>query len=96
MPDWKSTERLVRTIAKNYKLPYFTISPTYAICPDHGYINDEQFNCPIYKKPAKVYSRMTGYYRSVQNWNVGKVQEYQEYKDRKLYQEKDSTNALRV
>ncbi|MDY5730397.1 MAG: ribonucleoside triphosphate reductase [Eubacteriales bacterium] len=76
LPDWQSTANLVRSIAENYKLPYYTISPTYSVCADHGYIKGEHFHCPTCGKPSEVYSRITGYYRPVQNWNAGKAQEY--------------------
>ena len=82
LPDWKSAAALVRKIAENHKLPYYTMSPTYAVCADHGYITGEQFTCPICGKKTEVYSRITGYYRPVQNWNDGKSQEF---KDRKVY-----------
>ena len=82
LPDWKSAANLVRKIAENYKLPYYTMSPTYSVCRDHGYLTGEQFTCPTCGKPTEVYSRITGYYRPVQNWNDGKAQEY---KDRKVY-----------
>jgi len=82
LPDWQAAAKLVRTIAENYKLPYYTISPTYSICKNHGYLNGEQFTCPECGEKAEVYSRITGYYRPVQNWNEGKTQEY---KNRKLY-----------
>ena len=82
LPDWKAAANLVRKIAENYKLPYYTMSPTYSICPEHGYITGEHFTCPTCGKPAEVYSRITGYYRPVQNWNDGKAQEF---KDRKVY-----------
>ncbi len=82
LPDWKSTAALVRKIAENYKLPYYTMSPTYSICPDHGYISGEHFNCPDCGKDTEVYSRITGYYRPVRNWNDGKAQEF---KDRLEY-----------
>ena len=82
LPDWKAAANLVRKIAENFKLPYYTISPTYSICPEHGYLTGEHFTCPICGKNAEVYSRITGYYRPVQNWNDGKTQEF---KDRKLY-----------
>ena len=82
LPDWQAAAKLVRTIAENYKLPYYTMSPTYSVCSDHGYLNGEHFTCPICGKKAEVYSRITGYYRPVQNWNDGKSQEY---KDRKEY-----------
>lgn len=76
LPDWQAAAKLVKTIADNYKLPYYTISPTYSICREHGYLAGEQFTCPICGKNAEVYSRITGYYRPVQNWNEGKTQEY--------------------
>ena len=82
LPDWKSAAKLVKTIADNYKLPYYTISPTYSICKDHGYLTGEHFTCPVCGKEAEVYSRITGYYRPVKNWNEGKLQEY---KNRKTY-----------
>lgn len=76
LPDWKAAANLVRTIAENYKLPYYTLSPTYSICKEHGYLSGEQKICPKCGKPTEVYSRITGYYRPVQNWNDGKLQEY--------------------
>lgn len=82
LPDWKAAAKLVRTIAQNYKLPYYTMSPTYSICKNHGYISGEQFTCPDCGEKAEVYSRITGYYRPVQNWNEGKTQEY---KNRREY-----------
>ena len=82
LPDWKAAATLVRKIAENYKLPYYTMSPTYSICKDHGYLDGEQNVCPICGGRTEVYSRITGYYRPVQNWNDGKTQEY---KNRKLY-----------
>ena len=82
LPSWKSAANLVRKIAENYKLPYYTISPTYSVCKDHGYLQGEHFTCPECGNNAEVYSRITGYYRPVQNWNDGKTEEY---KQRKLY-----------
>ena len=82
MTDWRAAAALVRKIAENYKLPYYTISPTYSICADHGYLVGEQYVCPICGKKAEVYSRITGYYRPVQNWNDGKREEF---KERKTY-----------
>ncbi len=78
LPDWKSTAALVRKIAENYKLPYYTMSPTYSICPDHGYISGEEFTCPHCGRDTEVYSRITGYYRPVRNWNNGKAQEFRD------------------
>ncbi|MBQ9715716.1 MAG: ribonucleoside triphosphate reductase [Clostridia bacterium] len=82
LPDWKAAANLVRTIAENYELPYYTISPTYSVCKDHGYLAGEQYTCPICGGKTEVNSRITGYYRPVQNWNDGKSQEF---KDRKEY-----------
>ncbi|MCQ2400449.1 MAG: ribonucleoside triphosphate reductase, partial [Lachnospiraceae bacterium] len=90
LPSWQSAAKLVRTIAENYKLPYYTMSPTYSVCAEHGYLIGEHFECPICGKKAEVYSRITGYYRPVQNWNDGKSQEY---KDRKEY-DVESSYAL--
>ncbi|MCD8009325.1 MAG: ribonucleoside triphosphate reductase [Lachnospiraceae bacterium] len=83
LSDWGSAAKLVRKIAENYKLPYYTLSPTYSVCKNHGYLTGEQYECPICHEKAEVYSRITGYYRPVQNWNDGKTQEY---KQRKNYQ----------
>ena len=82
LPDWKAAAALVRKIAENYQLPYYTLSPTYSVCADHGYLTGEQYTCPICGRKTEVYSRITGYYRPVQNWNDGKAQEF---KDRKTY-----------
>lgn len=82
LPSWQSAAKLVKTIAENYKLPYFTLSPTYSVCKTHGYIAGEHFKCPHCNEETEVYSRITGYYRPVKNWNDGKAQEY---KDRKEY-----------
>ena len=76
LPDWKAAANLVRKIAENYKLPYYTLSPTYSICSDHGYIPGEVNTCPVCGKHTEVYSRITGYYRPVQNWNDGKAAEF--------------------
>ncbi len=82
LPDWKAAATLVRKIAENYRLPYYTLSPTYSVCKNHGYIAGESNKCPECGETTEVYSRITGYYRPVQNWNDGKTQEY---KDRKVY-----------
>jgi len=82
LPDWKAAANLVRKIAENYRLPYYTMSPTYAVCRNHGYIVGEQYTCPECGEKTEVYSRITGYYRPVQNWNDGKTQEF---KERKVY-----------
>ena len=77
LPDWKAAANLVRKIAENYRLPYYSISPTYSVCKNHGYISGEQYTCPECGEKTEVYSRITGYYRPVQNWNDGKSQEFQ-------------------
>ena len=82
LPSWKAAANLVRKIAENYRLPYYTMSPTYSVCKNHGYIAGEHYSCPECKSRTEVYSRITGYYRPVQNWNDGKAQEY---KDRLVY-----------
>ncbi|MGI6711027.1 MAG: ribonucleoside triphosphate reductase [Bacilli bacterium] len=82
LPDWKAAASLVRTIAENYRLPYYTLSPTYSVCKNDGYINGEVYTCPNCKEATEVYSRITGYYRPVQHWNDGKAQEF---KERKIY-----------
>ena len=81
LPDWRAAANLVRTIAENYKLPYYTLSPTYSICKNHGYITGEVYECPICGEKTEVYSRITGYYRPVQNWNDGKLQEFKQRKE---------------
>ncbi len=93
LPDWKSCADLVRKIASNYRLPYYSISPIYSICKNHGYIAGEAFTCPECGEEAEVYSRITGYYRPVKNWNDGKAQEY---KDRKVYNIAESTEPHNV
>jgi len=81
LPSWESAAQLVRKIAENYRLPYYTMSPTYSVCRDHGYLTGEQFTCPHCGQTTEVYSRITGYYRPVQNWNAGKTQEYKERRE---------------
>lgn len=88
LPDWRAAAELVRTIAENYKLPYYTMSPTYSICKNHGYLAGEVKICPHCQEKTEVYSRITGYYRPVQNWNDGKLQEY---KNRIEYEPEKST-----
>ena len=90
LPDWKSAANLVRKIAENHRLPYYSISPTYSVCKSHGYIAGEHFTCPECGETAEVYSRITGYYRPVQNWNDGKSQEY---KDRVVYDVLNKTDV---
>lgn len=83
LPDWKGAATLVRKIAENYKLPYYTLSPTYSICKKDGYLNGEVWKCPKCGGETEIYSRITGYYRPVKNWNAGKNQEF---KDRTVYE----------
>lgn len=83
MPDWKAAANLVKKIAYNFKLPYYTLSPTYSICENHGYIAGEHFSCPHCGNATEVYSRITGYYRPVRNWNDGKSSEFE---NRKTYE----------
>lgn len=85
LPDWKSAATLVKKIAENYKLPYYTLSPTYSVCKNHGYITGEVKCCDKCGESTEIYSRITGYYRPIQNWNDGKAQEF---KDRKVYKVK--------
>ncbi len=90
LPDWKSAANLVKKIASNYRLPYYSISPTYSVCKNHGYIAGEEYKCPECGEATEVYSRITGYYRPVQNWNDGKSQEFEhrvEYNPLKLDKE---------
>ena len=90
LPSWESAAKLVRKIAENYKLPYYTLSPTYTICKDHGYIAGEHYVCPVCHNKTEVYSRITGYYRPVQNWNDGKAQEF---KQRRVYDAESFTKG---
>ena len=82
LPSWKSCMNLVRKIAENYHIPYYTMSPTYSVCKEHGYISGEEYTCPKCGAKTEVYSRITGYYRPIQNWNDGKSEEF---KNRKVY-----------
>ena len=81
LEDWKAAANLVRKIAENYRLPYYTMSPTYSVCKNHGYINGEVWKCPECGEETEVYSRITGYYRPVKNWNDGKAKEYEMRKE---------------
>lgn len=81
LPDWKAAASLVKRIAENYELPYYTLSPTYSVCKEHGYIPGEVYECPHCHRKTEVYSRITGYYRPVQNWNTGKSEEFKERKE---------------
>ena len=81
LEDWKAAANLVRKIAENYKLPYYTLSPTYSVCKNHGYITGEVYKCPECGAETEVYSRITGYYRPIKNWNDGKTKEYEMRKE---------------
>lgn len=83
--DWVTCAKLVQTIASNFKVPYFTISPTYSICKNHGYLSGEESVCPICNEETEVYSRITGYYRPIKHWNDGKQSEYLMRKEYKNY-----------
>jgi len=93
LSDWQTAAKLVRRIAENYRLPYYTLSPTYSICREHGYLSGEQSECPACHGKTEVYSRITGYYRPVQNWNDGKAQEYRQ---RKTYQAGNGKPPLKL
>ncbi len=90
--DWETCSKLVKTIASNFRVPYFTISPTYSICKTHGYLEGEQFVCPHCSEEAEVYSRITGYYRPIKNWNDGKQSEYLMRKEYTKYSEDSENN----
>jgi ribonucleoside-triphosphate reductase len=91
--DWETARNLVKKIAENYRIPYFTLSPTYSVCSEHGYITGEVYTCPKCGKPTETYSRITGYYRPVQHWNNGKQEEF---KQRETYDPKEGNqNEIR-
>lgn len=81
LENWQAAANLVKKIADNYRLPYYTLSPTYSVCKKHGYIAGEVWKCPTCGEETEVYSRITGYYRPVKNWNDGKSKEYQMRKE---------------
>lgn len=97
LPSWQACMALVRKIAENYHIPYFTISPTYSVCEDHGYITGEVHKCPVCGKETEIYSRITGYYRPIKNWNAGKTEEFEERKEYTLdashFMAKDGTSC---
>lgn len=78
LEDGESCKNLIRKVASNTKLPYFTVTPTYTICDDHGFIPGEYPRCPSCGKEAEVYSRVVGYFRPVRNWNAGKQEEFRQ------------------
>jgi ribonucleoside-triphosphate reductase len=81
--DTETTKKLVRKIAENYSLPYFTITPTFSICPVHGYLSGEHYTCPkcVVEQKTEVYSRVVGYIRPVEQWNKGKQAEFDDRKE---------------
>ena len=82
LPSIQATKQLVRRIAESFHLPYYTLTPTFSICPEHGYLVGEQAQCPHCQRKAEVYSRIVGYLRPVEQWNDGKQAEFA---DRKTY-----------
>lgn len=84
--DIQTVKKLIKKIFANFKLPYITLTPTFSICPSHGYLEGEHFECPrcTIKQPCEVYSRVVGYLRPVQQWNFGKQQEFKERKTFKI------------
>ncbi|MDH3798793.1 MAG: ribonucleoside triphosphate reductase, partial [Desulfobacterales bacterium] len=80
--DIDAIKNLIRKVATNYRLPYFTLTPTFSVCPSHGYIKGEQPKCSICDQETEVYSRVVGYLRPVKQWNNGKQAEYS---DRRVY-----------
>ncbi len=95
LPDWKAAASIVRKIAQNYKLPYYTLSPTYSVCRNHGYIAGEHYKCDKCGEETEVYSRITGYYRPVKNWNAGKSQEYRDRREYNLETSKMTREAVK-
>ncbi len=95
--DPETCKKLVRKIAHNYKLPYFTITPTFSVCPDHGYISGEHSHCKkekpegVCERQCEIFSRVVGYYRPVQSWNDGKREEF---RNRKPFSEMKSLASM--
>ncbi|TRZ51347.1 ribonucleoside triphosphate reductase, partial [bacterium] len=79
--DWKTARNFVKKVAENYRLPYFTLTPTFSVCPTHGYLNGEVPKCPTCDAECEVWSRIMGYHRPVSQWNHGKKSEYAERKE---------------
>ncbi len=90
--DPKMVSELVKKVCTNFRMPYFTITPTFSVCKDHGYIKGEEFECPTCGEATEVYSRIVGYYRPVQNWNHGKKAEYY---DRVTYEHQGAPKTAR-
>ena len=82
----EGVKKLIKKVFSKFHLPYFTITPTFSICPNHGYISGEYFVCPkcLIEQPCEVYSRIVGYLRPVQQWNKGKQQEFKDRKEFKV------------
>ncbi|MCL4430501.1 MAG: ribonucleoside triphosphate reductase [Chloroflexi bacterium] len=76
LQSWKSAAELIKKVAWNSKLPYFTLTPTFSVCPTHGYTSGEHKLCPVCGAPSEVYSRVVGYLRPVDQWNDGKQAEF--------------------
>ena len=95
LEDWKAAANLVRKVAENYRIPYYTLSPTYSVCKNHGYINGEVWKCPECGEETEVYSRITGYYRPVKNWNDGKTKEYEMRKEYVICDDKKRTKKCK-
>ena len=76
LPTWKASAELIKKVAHNSHLPYFTLTPTFSICPTHGYVNGEHKQCPTCAAKCEVYSRVVGYLRPVDQWNDGKQAEF--------------------
>jgi len=87
LDDVETTKELVKALAYNYESPYYTLSPTFSICEEHGHIKGEHFECPYCHQPTEVWSRVVGYYRPVQCWNDGKQSEFEQRKEF-VYKEK--------
>ncbi len=81
LEDGGNCGNLVRKVATNTRLPYFTLTPTFSICPDHGYLRGKHFKCPTCGRDCEVYSRVVGYYRPVRNWNEGKQEEFRQRRE---------------
>ena len=86
LPNGEMVKKLIKKVFENFKLPYVTFTPTFSICPVHGYLEGEHFECPkcTIKQPCEVYTRIVGYYRPIQQWNFGKQQEFKERREFKV------------
>lgn len=76
--DIEVCKKLIKRIFTYFRLPYFSLTPSFSICPNHGYLSGEQFKCPYCGEQTEVWSRIVGYYRPTQNWNKGKQEEFKE------------------